>query len=51
MEHDDYVVLLLEMRHGFIIDSLAGSQAMLPGLVKMNHQGPLYRKLSQACCQ
>ena len=30
------------MRHGFFTGRLVGSQAMLPGLAKMNNQGPLF---------
>ncbi len=42
MERGDYLILLLVMRHRFIIDKLVGNQAILPGLVKMNHQGQLF---------
>ncbi len=42
MEHGDYVILLLVIRHGFTIDRLVGSRAMLLGLVKMNRQGSLF---------
>jgi hypothetical protein len=42
IEHDDHVIILLMMRHGFIIDRLVGSQAMLFRLVEMNHRGPLF---------
>jgi len=42
MEHGGYAILLLVMRHGFIMDSLVRNQAMLLGLVEMSYQGPLF---------
>ena len=41
-EYGDYVTLSPVMRRGFITDRLIGSQAILPALVKMNHQRPLF---------
>ena len=45
MEHDAHVILLPMMRHEIITDRLVGSQAMLLGLVKMNHRGPLFGEI------
>ena len=42
----DYVILLLVMRHEYIIDRLVGSQAILRGLVRMNRQGPLFIEIN-----
>src|SRR5438132_10720690 len=36
------MTLLLVMRHGFFTDKLVESRAMLPGLVRMNHQARLF---------
>ncbi len=42
IEHNAHVILLQIMRHEIIADGLVGSQAMLLGLVNMNHRGPLF---------